>query len=82
MDLQCVQYYYMHLTLQQPYEIGATPIQLMGELKLGRLTNLPKSQSQYLVELGYELRPFLGLETANIHNFLCLPEVPEDGYGW
>lgn len=71
-------YYYM----QQPYKIATIPIQLMGEPKLRRLSNLAKSQSQYLVELGYELRPFLGLETANIHNFLCLPEVPEGGCGW
>lgn len=53
----------------------------MGNLKLRRLSNLAKSQSQYLVELGHELRPCLGLETANIHNFLCLLEVLEHGCG-
>lgn len=65
-------------------EIGTiiiTPIQLMGKLKFRRLSNLAKSQSLYLVELGHELRPCLGLETANIHNVLCLLKVLEHGRG-
>lgn len=35
----------------------------MEKLILRKLSNLTKSQSQYLMELGYELRSCLGLET-------------------
>lgn len=51
----------------------------MGSLKLGRVSSLARSQSQYLVESGLDLRSRLGSETGTIHNFLRLPEVLEVG---